>query len=370
MRLISRKYGTNHLSTYCRRRKVHVYANAVLGDVVSKTNRRSGRTGRFHSRQYWTDHLSKGSKDNGHDILYVNAVPDDLTHLKDIIKETNPKSITTTVDHSDGWFKNLFAVRKIKSELRDLTQNVSIKTIRGDATASVLAPGRSFEIGVATYDIVASDSTLEHSEEPWSFLSCLAQRTRRDGIVLLNVRNEYDDNLFQSAGFEILEREDTIVTLRAPWRYESTPPGHAYMLTQDSMISMLSSCPNRDKTEIGAPVASSSIKDRLAQEKESMETEIIVAPSPTNETPSNETLSSFRNDVLNRAQQCADIKTSEYDPLNDVLDNTTRLCVELERVSGIESASCATLAISFISMALHRPVRSFHITTVLLTHIR
>ena len=31
---------------------------------------------------------------------------------------------------------------------------------------------------------------------------------------------------------------------------------------------------------------------------------------------------------------------------------------ELERVSGIESASCASLAISFISMALHRPVRS------------
>ena len=361
MRLISRKYRADHLSRYYRRRKCHVYVNT--SDVVSKTNRRSMSTSivaknrgligsRIIYRQYWTDYLSK---DKDHDILYVNAVPDDMTHLKDIIKETNPKSITATVDHSEGWFKNFFAVRKIESELKDLTQNASIKAIREDAKASVLAPGRSFEVGVATYDVVASQLP---SEEPWSFLSCLAQRTRRDGIVSLNVPRKYDDNLFQSAGFEILEREDTIVTLRAPWRYESTPPGHAYMLSQDSMISMLSSCPNRDKTEIGAPVASSSIKDRLASETESMETEIILAPSPTNETPTNETLSSFRNDVLNRSQQYAEIKTFEYDPLNDVLDNTTRLCVELERVSGIESASCASLAISFISMALHRPVRS------------
>ena len=311
------------------------------------------------SRLYWTDHISKSKKNSYHDILYINAVPDELSQLKEIVRDTNPRSITTTVDHRNGWFENLFAVRTIERELKHClskNQNVSIKVIRGEATASRLAPGRSFEIGAATYHVVAS--TLSSPEESWPFLSRLAQRTRRDGIVLLNILNpneRKDDHIFESAGFEVLERKDTRVTLRAPWRDESTQPGQTYMLTQESMISILSSCPNRDKTDIGAPVASSSIKDRLVQEEQSMETEIKVPRSSTNETT---LLSSFRDDVLNRAQQYADIKTSEYDPLNDILDNTTRLCVELERISGIESASCASLAISFISMALHRPVRS------------
>ena len=273
-----------------------------------------------------------------------------MTHLKDIIKETNPKSITATVDHSEGWFKNFFAVRKIESELKDLTQNASIKAIRGDAKASVLAPGRSFEVGVATYDVVASQLP---SEEPWSFLSCLAQRTRRDGIVSLNVPRKYDDNLFQSAGRNW--NDNQICRGSVALRIDSPACLHAYTRFHDIHAFVMSeSRQDRDRST----VASSSIKDRLASETESMETEIILAPSPTNETPTNETLSSFRNDVLNRSQQYAEIKTFEYDPLNDVLDNTTRLRVELERVSGIESASCASLAISFISMALHRPVRS------------
>jgi len=311
-------------------------------------------------RKYWTNHsvLAKESSD----VLYVNAVPENLKELEEIVKKTKPRSISTTSNPRDGWFKNLFAVRKIESTLKELVpSHVTIKAIQGEATAARLAPGHSLDTDAARFDIVASRFSEE--EDPWKFLASLAKRTRRDGIVLLTLDRPLEDHrIFQRAGFEMLDPQDNSnnkVVLRAPWRYESPPPGHTYLLTQESMSSVVSSCPNRKKTGIGAPVATSSIKDRLKEEEErsstddasTLETEIIVPASL-------EIQQEFREDVVNRAQQCAEIKTSEYDPLNDILDETTRLRVELEHVSSIESASCASLCISFVSMALHRPVRS------------